>query len=235
MDNRGRPPFDVPRYLSALPLFHEVPAPALARLAEGCTLRRFARGEPVFRVGDPCEEFHVAVIGQVKLFALSPDGHEKVIELIGPGSTFAEALMFTGRPYIVGAEAVTDALVLSVGKQAVLAEIAADPGFALHMLAGVSRRLHGLVRDVEAYSLHSGAQRIIGYLLREVDDEDGQGCKPVTVSLPVSKATIASRLSLTPEYFSRVLHELEAAGLIEIDRRDIRIREPQRLAQYQPA
>jgi CRP/FNR family transcriptional regulator, dissimilatory nitrate respiration regulator len=212
-----------------------VPPAALARLAEGCTLRRFARGDPVFRVGAPCEEFHVAVIGQVKLFALSPDGHEKVIELIGPGSTFAEALMFTNRPYIVGAEAVTDALVLSVGKQAVLAEISADPGFALHMLAGVSRRLHGLVRDVEAYSLHSGAQRIIGYLLREVDDEEGQGCKPVTVSLPVSKATIASRLSLTPEYFSRVLHELEAAGLIEIDRRDIRIREPQRLAQYQPA
>lgn len=235
MDNRGRPSFDVPRYLSALPLFHDVAPPARARLAEGCTLRRLARGEAVFRVGDPCNEFHVTVIGQVKLFALSPDGHEKVIELIGPGGTFAEALMFTGRPYIVNAQAVTDALVLSVGKEAVLAEIEREPGFALHMLAGVSRRLHGLVRDVEAYSLHSGAQRIIGYLLRECDDEAGQGSQPVTVSLPVSKAMIASRLSLTPEYFSRVLHELEAAGLIEIDRRDIRIREPKRLAQYQPA
>jgi CRP-like cAMP-binding protein len=44
---------------------------------------------------------------------------------------------------------------------------------------------------------------------------------------------VASRLSITPEYFSRVLHELEAQGLIEIDRRDIRIRDPQKLAQYQ--
>jgi len=48
------------------------------------------------------------------------------------------------------------------------------------------------------------------------------------VSLPVSKATIASRLSLTPEYFSRVLHELEAEGLIEIDKRDICILDPAR-------
>jgi len=48
----------------------------------------------------------------------------------------------------------------------------------------------------------------------------------------VSKATIASRLSLTPEYFSRVLHELEAAGLIEVDRRDIRIRDASALANY---
>jgi CRP-like cAMP-binding protein len=55
----------------------------------------------------------------------------------------------------------------------------------------------------------------------------------ITVSLPVSKATIASRLSLTPEYFSRVLHELEGAGLITIDKRDIHILDPQRLAHYQ--
>ncbi len=48
----------------------------------------------------------------------------------------------------------------------------------------------------------------------------------------MSKATIASRLSLTPEYFSRVLHELEAAGLIEVDKRDIRILDPQRLVRY---
>ncbi len=52
------------------------------------------------------------------------------------------------------------------------------------------------------------------------------------MSLPVSKATIASRLSLTPEYFSRVLHELEAAGLITIDKREIRIPDTERLARY---
>ena len=53
------------------------------------------------------------------------------------------------------------------------------------------------------------------------------------MSLQVSKATIASRLSLTPEYFSRVLHELEAAGLVRIDKRDVHILDPKRLATYQ--
>ena len=57
----------------------------------------------------------------------------------------------------------------------------------------------------------------------------------ITVSLPVSKATVASRLSLTPEYFSRVLHELEAAGLIEVDKRDIRILDARRMATYPAA
>jgi len=98
------------------------------------------------------------------------------------------------------------------------------------MLAGISRRLHGLVHDVEQYSLHSGLQRVIGYLLRDVDTASRD--EPVTVSLPVSKATIASRLSLTPEYFSRVLHELEAAGLVRIDKRDIHLLDAQALATY---
>ncbi len=53
------------------------------------------------------------------------------------------------------------------------------------------------------------------------------------VSLPVSKAAIASRLSLTPEYFSRVLNELETAGLIHVDKRDIHIPDTARLANYQ--
>ena len=238
--------FDNPRYLAALPLFQEMTPAELQRLATGCRLRRYGRGDCIFRVGMPCEEFHVTVTGQIKLFAISPAGQEKVIELAGPGVSFAEALMFTDKPYIINAQALADALVLSVGKAAVVREIEDDPRFAMHMLAGISRRLHGLVHDVQAYSLHSGMQRVIGYLLHSLP-EDGPagagagtgsaatGCKDavaLNVSLPVSKATIASRLSITPEYFSRVLHELEEAGLIRIDKRDIHIPNAARLASH---
>lgn len=231
MDARS---FDLPRYLSVLPLFSDMDVAELERLARGCQLRRLVRGDMVFRVGEPCQEFHVAVVGQVKLFAISPAGQEKVIELVGPGNSFAEALMFTDRPYIINAQTLTDTLLLTVSKQAVLKEIALDSRFALRMLAGISRRLHGLINDVEDYALCTGMQRVIGYLLRDIDAAEGAGAASVTVSLPVSKAVIASRLSLTPEYFSRVLHELESVGLIAIDKRDIRILDPQRLAEYQP-
>jgi CRP-like cAMP-binding protein len=224
--------FDLPRYLSVLPLFTDLSPPELERLALGCQLRRLTRGETVFRVGEPCEEFHVTVTGQIKLFAISPTGQEKVIELVGPGNSFAEALMFTGKPYIINAQALTDTLLLTVKKDAVVGEIERDARFAMRMLAGISRRLHGLVHDVEAYALHSGLQRVIGYLLRDQIAEDCVSGEVVTVSLPVSKATIASRLSLTPEYFSRVLHELEAAGLVRIDKRDVHILDVQRLSAY---
>jgi len=225
--------FDLPRYLSVLPLFGDMQPAELQALAEqGCQLHRMGRGETVFRVGQACEAFHVVVTGQVKLYALSPSGAEKVIELVGPGNSFGEALMFTDRPHIVNAQTLSECLLLSISKATMMEEIARDPRFALRMLAGVSRRLHRLIRDVESYCLHSGVQRVIGFLLSEQEEEDYEDGDTLTVSLPVSKATIASRLSLTPEYFSRVLHELEAEGLIQIDRRDIRILNTRGLASY---
>ncbi|HEY4665495.1 MAG TPA: Crp/Fnr family transcriptional regulator [Comamonas sp.] len=239
--------FDIPRYLSALPLFQESTQDELVRLSKGCRLRNFSRGQSVFRVGMPCEELHVTVIGQVKLFALSPTGQEKVIELVGPGSSFAEALMFTNKPYIINAQALSETVLLSVSKATVEHEIHADPRFAMRMLAGISRRLHGLLHDVQTYTLHSGMQRVISYLLYELPEDSTDAASialasmgfgaPISrggqsVTLPVSKATIASRLSITPEYFSRVLHMLEEAGLIHIDKRDIYIPDAARLAEH---
>mgnify|MGYP003591810427 FL=1 len=227
--------FNLPRYLATLPVFSNMRDEELQRLATGCQLRRVERGKVIFRTGDPCHEFHVTVLGQVKLFVISPTGTEKVVELVGPGDSFAEAVMFMGVPYVLSAQTLTDSLILSIEKDVVLREIGASPEFALRMLAGLSRRLHGLIKDVEAYALHSGVQRVIGYLLGDDNlDETENASQAITVSLPVSKAAIASRLSLTPEYFSRVLNELETAGLIHVDKRDIHITDTARLANYQP-
>ena len=226
--------FNFPRYLVTLPLFSNMRPEDLTRLATGCTLRRMDRGKLIFRAGEPCNEFHATVLGQVKLFAISPAGVEKVIELCGPGHTFAEAVMFMGAPYVVSAQTLTDSLILTVDKDTVLSEIRQNPDFSLRMLAGLSRRLHGLIKDVEGYALHSGVQRVIGYLLGDRMNESETASEAITVSLPVSKASIASRLSLTPEYFSRVLNELETAGLIQVDKRDIHITDTARLANYQP-
>ena len=227
--------FNLPRYLATLPLFSNMRDEELQRLATGCQLRRVERGKVIFRTGDHCHEFHVNVLGQVKLFVISPTGTEKVVELVGPGDSFAEAVMFMGVPYVLSAQTLTDSLILSIEKDVVLREIGASPEFALRMLAGLSRRLHGLIKDVEAYALHSGVQRVIGYLLGDDNlDETENASQAITVSLPVSKAAIASRLSLTPEYFSRVLNELETAGLIHVDKRDIHITDTARLANYQP-
>jgi CRP-like cAMP-binding protein len=99
------------------------------------------------------------------------------------------------------------------------------------MLAGLALRLHGLVHDLEAYTLRSGTQRVIGYLLRDTSEE-GEPQAPVEVALATSKGVLASRLNITREHFSRILHDLSGAGLIEVHGRIIRILDPERLRAY---
>ncbi|WP_296661131.1 Crp/Fnr family transcriptional regulator [Rhodoferax sp.] len=223
--------FDMPRFLARSAFFSAMSADELQRMASACQIKRFPKGDMIFRTGEPCDAFHIVVDGEVKLFVSSAAGHEKVVEIACAGQSFGEGMMFLDKPCILNARTLTDVVLVVVSKQGVFLEVAQDPRFAMHMLAGISRRLHGLIQDVQSYALHNGMQRLIGFLLRDVDT-NAQAVGTFTVTLPASKATIASRLSLTPEYFSRVLHELESIQLIQIDKRDIHIADVQRLASH---
>jgi CRP-like cAMP-binding protein len=218
-------------FLRNQPLFQDLAAEEIDRISEGTRVIHLQKGAVLFQKGDPVTGFHVVVYGQVKLAFPSPQGAEKVVEIVGAGFSFGEALMFLQRPYIVYAQALADSMLLLVSKEVVFREVESDRSFALRMLAGLSRRLHGLVGDVESYSLRSGTQRVIGFLLR-CEGSESQCDEGYTVTLPATKAVIASRLNLTPEHFSRILHELTTAGLIKVSGRDIAIIEPARLRTY---
>lgn len=214
------PKADVRGLLGRLPMFAAVDAATLDRIAASVSEHRLARGEVLFRQNTPCHGFYLVVHGQIKLAVSAPNGNEKVLELISAHMSFGEAVMFLDRPFPVTAEALSDSLVLGVPREPVLELIDHDPGFARRMLAGLSLRLHSLVKDVEGYALRSSAQRLIGYLLREAGDI---AAGPVDIDLPTSKQVLASRLSVTPETFSRILHSLSSAGLIEVEGKTIRI------------
>ena len=221
----------VSAFLSNLPLFKEIVAEEIERIALGTRVLHLTRGETLFQRGDPCDGFFLVVYGQVKLGFSSPQGADKVVEIVGPGMSFGEAVMFLEKPYPVYAQTLADSMLLHVRKSVVFEELAHNPQFARRMLGGLSRRLHGLVSDVEAYTLRSGAQRVIGYLLRDIQLKE-PGANRGEVTLPIGKGVIASRLNLTPQHFSRILHELTARGLIEVKGRTVKVSDLEQLQAY---
>lgn len=218
-------------FLANLAIFSEMSASELDRIAAATVSLYFDKGQSIVQCGDACTGFHVVVYGQVKLSFTSPQGVEKVVEIIRPGQSFGEALMFLDSPYIVFAQALADSMLLHVAKHAVLSELGPN-SFGRRMIAGLARRLHGLVRDVEAYTLRSGHERVIGYLLAELPEGVVSG--PAEVRLTPGKSVLASRLNMTPEHFSRILHELAASGLIDVNGRSIRVPDVARLRGKSP-
>jgi len=224
---RRSPQIRTQAFLANLPMFSEMDAAELDRIAAATVPLHFDKGQAVVQCGEPCNGFHLVVYGQVKLGFTSPQGVEKVVEIVRAGQSFGEALMFLDKPYIVFAQALADTMLLHVAKHAVFDELGRDPLFARRMLSGLSRRLHGLVRDVEAYTLRSGLERVIGYLLADLPEDAESGA--AEVNLAPGKNVIASRLNMTPEHFSRILHELAGQGLIEVNGRAVRIPDLARL------
>ncbi|MDX1593969.1 MAG: Crp/Fnr family transcriptional regulator [Gammaproteobacteria bacterium] len=204
--------------LNGIPMFASLDAAELEGIAHATHRHRLRRGEILFQKGDPSLGFYYLVSGQVKLALLAPDGQEKVIELVEPGMTFGEAVMLIDRPFPAYAEVLRESELLFIPRAPLLDAIRSNPDLALKLLAGLSVRLHGMVREIEALATRSATQRVIGYLLAEHGQDD-----PDTVSLPASKALIASRLNLTPETFSRVLHDLQERALIGVEGRTIRL------------
>ncbi len=212
------------RLLRQASLFEGLGCHEIARFARGVREVKAAKGEILFHRGDPCNGFHLILSGQIKLAFTSSEGNEKVVDILRQGQSFGEAVMFMDKPYVVLAQALTDSTLLHIGKQVFFEEMTGDPLFCRKIIAGLSQRLHRLMGDVESYSLRSGRERIIGYLLRE-EEVSGEAASTgrVSIRLPTSKGTIASRLNLTQEHFSRILNELTQSGLIEVEGRTIHI------------
>lgn len=175
-------------------------------------------GQLVFGQGDQVGAFYWVSEGLVRLFRSSPQGDEKVIELIGPGRFFAEAALFMGGRFPVNAAAQTNSRLIAIDGANFKNWLAQDASRCFRLLAGMSARMHKLVNEIDSLTLMKGTDRLLQYLLDHSDpDEEGQ----MVVELEAPKQVIASRIGVKPETLSRLLHKLSDLGYIEM--RDTRI------------
>jgi CRP-like cAMP-binding protein len=209
---------DTEALLARMPLFQDLPPERILDLAEHSRGKRLPKGDMLFHKGDPAHGFYVVVYGQVKLAFPSCNGNEKVVDIIDAQQSFGEAVMLSQQPYPVFAQALADSLLVFVTREAVFTLLECEPAFARRMLIGLALHNHSLVHDIESYTLRTSTERVICHLLHHCSTDASER---VEVALLTSKQITASRLNLTPETFSRILHDLVEAGLIEIDGRRI--------------
>jgi CRP-like cAMP-binding protein len=186
------------------------------------------KGLTLFQKGDSSDGTYILVYGLIKLGIPSSHGNDKVLELIRPSQSFGEAMMFLDEPYPFYAEAVEPSLLLRLPKNALLRLIEQSPVIARQMMVGLSYRLHGFIRDVERHSLQNATQRVIDYLL-QVSERQGA----LEIHLEMKKNLVASLLNLSPETFSRVLHQLVEEELIQVNGSHIQIECPESLKTFQ--
>ena len=195
------------------PLLAKLSSEQLDDVAMHAVRLKLSVGETLFEAGDRADRFFLVVHGQIKLSRLSPDGNEKVIEIIVGGHTFAEALMFQEKPhYPVSASALVDAELISFDSASFARMLRGSVDTCFLLLADLSQRLRGLIKEIDDISLQSGACRVAAFLLTRAPGDT------LSFRLDIPKGIIASRLSLKPETLSRIIRRMQDDNILSVSR-----------------
>jgi len=197
-------------------LFSRLTDIQLDRVCRHSKIVKIKEGQLLFSQGEDVTYFYLVLSGKMKLFRVSPDGQEKIIEIVPQGQVFAEALMFMDQPnYPVNSSALSETVVVGIDAKDFKTMLWDSVGTCLLLLGDMSFRLRKLVHEIDTLTLHTGTCRVANYLLKHApaENDDEETC----FDLDVAKSVIAARLSVKPETFSRIIKNLRGQGILTIE------------------
>lgn len=207
-------------------LFRRLSDESFTSILQQSSLTSLKRHEILFEQGDKATRFFLVRSGQIMLFQSSSEGNEKIVDIVGPGQTFAEAVMFMeGNRFPVNARASSNTELFYFGNKAFIEQLHNSNTLCFAMMADMSTRLKGLLTEIGELTIYNAKHRLISYLLGHINDLKEQP----TVKLTATKSMIASKLSITPETFSRIMSKLKKEELIAIEDEVITLLQPDKL------
>ena len=209
--------------LRNIPLFAGLTDDDLDALQAIGRIKEHSRGELLFSEGEDAEGFFVVLDGKVKVYKLSAEGKERILHVIPPGGTFAEAAIFGDGLYPAYAETLQGGKLLFLPKDGFLSLLTNNGRMAINMIAGLSKFLRQFAMQVEELTFKDVPSRLARYL---IDLSKG---RLKTVELPISKTQLASNLGTVSETLSRTLRKLSDDDLIVVSGKKIEILDHERL------
>ncbi len=205
-------------------LFNGVTTTDLHLLLSILRIRKFNKGEVLFEDGAEAEGFYIVASGKVKVYKLSPDGKERILHMVQPGNSFAEAAIFDDGRYPAFAETLDTSTLLFFPKREFINLLHQHSQLAINIIAGLSRFLRQFTVQIEDLSFRDVPARLARYLL-SLDGEQN-----ISLLLPISKTQLASNLGTTSETLSRTFRKLSDDEVIHVHGKKIEILDADRLS-----
>lgn len=205
-------------------LFSGLSPADLELLAARARPRDYAAGEILFYEGDPCQGVHLITAGSVKIVKTTPTGRQLVLATQPAPATVAEVPVFDGGPYPATVTAMESVRAWLIPRADFLAFCRQKPDLALRFLEVFGGRLRQLVFLVERITFGNVRQRLAQRLLDLAQAAGG----PAFV-LEETHEEMASHLGTVREVVTRNLGRFQSEGMIRLNRREVRLLDPEAL------
>jgi CRP/FNR family transcriptional regulator, cyclic AMP receptor protein len=205
--------------LSAVDLFLGLPGTTLQALEESSEVRDVRSGHVFFRTGESGQVLFLLEKGAVQTFRRS--GTKKLIVAdLKPPAVFGEMACVGRCVYHCCAQATAPSRVRTITRTHLDALLAQHPVVTRRLLDLVSQRFVHVLMDLDSTSFQHLIPRLAKLLLERAD---GDFIRNLT------HKDLAQHLRVYRESATAALGELKKAGIIEIERKQIRILERSRL------
>ena len=214
------------RLLEDVDVFKRLTLSERKRLAAVSREERFAKGETVFRAGEPAEAVWVVKEGRVHLMKFLEGGQTATTCVMTPHESSCCLPALDRRPYPVDAIAATDSVVIRIPLTAFHELLQQNPTFLQDALGVFCDRL----RQVEQKScmLYDPVERRLAQALLTLSNKFGS-------TIPLTKHELAELAGTTVETAIRVLSHLKRQGMLTSSRGSTTIVNPHALKQLAEA
>ncbi len=218
-----------PQFLLQSLLFQGMPEQDRQAVLDRARVRPFPAGRLIFHQDEPVGELLLMTRGRVRLFQLTPDGHQLILHIAGPGEEIGllPALMETRST--VSAQAVEDATALAwdASEFRTLMRRFPDLGFNAIAILGEHIRLYqDRIRELTTERVERRLARTLLRLAKQLGVRTSQG---VLIDLPLSRQHLAEMSGTTLYSASRILRAWEESGIVSSGRERVTILSPHKL------
>ena len=224
---------DLEQWLHATLLFQGFSQIQLSQIVQIAQLQSWKKNQLIFKQDAPASGFFVVKTGRVKVYKVSPNGKEQILNIFETGDNFAEVAALDGQPFPASAAALGQVELVFFLRSDFINLVNADPSIAINMLISLSKHLRHLVGVIEDLSFKDVPQRLATYLLQQSASkaEAARDCSQLinTVTLDLTKTQLAAVLGTIPATLSRAFYRLDNEGMIAVNGSQVTILDRERL------
>lgn len=198
-------------------VFRSLDAEDLDLLAASARTRALADGEVLFRKGDPADRLYGVLEGSLRATALSGDGRELVLRIMGPGQWIGEVALFDGgaRSATIVAQEASELLVIE--RAALFSLLQHRPHVAMVLLSALARRLRALTQDFEDAYFLGLPQRLAKKLLALAGEHGEAAQSGRRIALRFSQEALGTLVGTSRESINKQIRSWQEAGLVRHD------------------
>lgn len=204
-------------FLWQVPLFAKLKEAGLKRLARDFRRREFAKGDVIFRQNDPSQALYLVIEGKVRIFKVTPAGHETSINIFSSGDILGEVACVDTKPRSATAIAIARCVVWEMDGETFVGHMQAQPELSLQMARLLAAKLRWTAAYAETVAQFDATGRLLHILLlyNEQFGEELEAGKRYQLDLSLGQTDLASLVGIRRERVNRLLREWHLQGLLE--------------------